>query len=170
MEAHQRGWLRHLQVERKDLNLPVKDKLVGINGFRILVRAAEWGDLIWIRGGGSIGHILLTNNTASSEYNWLSDSLQELVAPPTDTIADIVPIYNRRCQIQELSAYQFADVWTTTEIGTAEYTFLGGMNAHEMGVFQGAAGIYGRIDDAIGHIANLKGTLWTISLNQTYNL
>jgi hypothetical protein len=148
-----------LQSERLSLNLPVKKEFWDdpLTGVLIELYSADWDNYILITGGALFSpQILLSGSLGFYAYSYDLDKLSFI----TQTIqpGDLSPIYNGRSQVVENLALTFGNTWKEELLPGGDFTFLGGINNYEMGIFNGESEIYGRIREEIGNIATVPDT------------
>lgn len=153
-----KSWMAQLQRLRHDLRLPMLEKLIIVNNFRILVRASDWVDLIWITGGGN-PHIIIANTAGDLfVYDYLTSTLTPTGVSP-NTVTSLQQFFNRQNHLSNLTA-------VTDGVGATALDDLGTQLTrsllYELEFLRKGNGIYTRGLETSGLITSLElsGVSW----------
>lgn len=133
------------------LRLPLAD------GTHISAQIHPWGDEIIIFGSFSpYPLILLSGADSGYGYNYLTRkyAAAKIVDLQDREGAELVQLFNGRCQFQDAAFSTYRGGWVAGTIGN-DRQYLGGLNAYELAFFYGDAKIYGRVEDDTKYLAQM---------------
>jgi hypothetical protein len=154
---------RQLEQTRLACGAPMLQQQRIVDGITMLIRACavQGGRIILL--GGFLGQIMLAaekdGSTVFSVYDYLQDKISEAAKLSAFSFGDteLVPAYNRRCQLAEQAQVSGTSNWSAGLLENPELIYLGGVNNYEQAYFANLTALYVRVSNNLQPIALVPG-------------